>query len=97
MVGQETAVNASSLSVKETRAQSLCWEDPLEKKQPPPVFLPRESRGQRSLTGYGPQGLKVPDMTGSDSARTHGVRSRHPFVFLSLVLPSGQPQLPHLG
>ena len=54
MVGQETAVNASSLSVKETRAQSLCWEDPLEKKQPPPVFLPGNSHRQRSLAGYSP-------------------------------------------
>ena len=39
----------------ETWVQSLGWEDPLEKgKATPPVFLPRESYGQRSLAGYSP-------------------------------------------
>ena len=32
---------------------SLGWEDLLEKEmQPTPIFLPRESYGQRSLAGY---------------------------------------------
>jgi len=31
--------------------------------QPPPVLLPRESQGQRSLTGYGPWGCKELDTT----------------------------------
>ena len=31
--------------------------------QPTPVFLPRESLGQRSLVGYSPQGCKELDMT----------------------------------
>ena len=31
--------------------------------QPTPVFLPRESHGQRSLSGYGPQGHKELNMT----------------------------------
>ena len=31
--------------------------------QPTPVFLPRESHGQRSLAGYGPQGCKESDTT----------------------------------
>ena len=31
--------------------------------QPTPVFLPGESRGQKSLAGYSPQGRKVLDMT----------------------------------
>ena len=31
--------------------------------QPTPVFLPRESHGQRSLAGYSPWGLKELDMT----------------------------------
>ena len=26
--------------------------------QPPPVFLPEASHGQRSITGYSPQGLR---------------------------------------
>ena len=32
-------------------------------QQPTPVFLPRESHGQRSLVGYRPLGLKELDMT----------------------------------
>ena len=31
--------------------------------QPAPVFLPGESHGQRSLTGYNPQGCKESDRT----------------------------------
>ena len=31
--------------------------------QPTPVFLPRESYGQRSLAGHGPRGRKESDMT----------------------------------
>ena len=31
--------------------------------QPTPVFLPGESRGQRSLVGYSPWGLKDSDTT----------------------------------
>ena len=31
--------------------------------QPPPVFLPGESHGQRSLMGYSPQGHKEPGTT----------------------------------
>ena len=39
----------------ETQVPSLGWEDPLEKEmQPTPVFLPRESYGQRRLEGYSP-------------------------------------------
>ena len=32
-------------------------------QQPPPVFLPGESQGQRSLAGYGPWGCKELDTT----------------------------------
>ena len=39
--------------MQEMRAQSLGQDDPLEKKwQPTPVFLPRKSKGQKSLAGY---------------------------------------------
>ena len=31
--------------------------------QPPPLFLPRESRGKRSLAGYSPQGPREWDAT----------------------------------
>ena len=37
--------------------------------QPTPVFLPRESHGQRSLAGYSPQGLRVGHW--SDLAHMH--------------------------
>ena len=42
--------------LQETQIQSLGWEDPLEERawQPSPVYLPGESHGQRSLTGYNP-------------------------------------------
>ena len=40
-------------AMQKTWIQSLGEEDPLEKEwQPTPVFLPRESHGQRSLAGY---------------------------------------------
>ena len=50
--------------MRETRVQFLGWEDPLGRKwQPTPVFLPRESHGQRSLMGYSPWGCKELDMS----------------------------------
>ena len=44
--------------------QSLGWEDPLEEGMAtPPVFLPGESHGQRSLAGYSPRGHNKLDTT----------------------------------
>ena len=44
--------------------RSLGQEDPLEKGMTsPPVFLPGEFHGQRSLAGYCPRGCKDSDMT----------------------------------
>ena len=45
-------------AVQETQVQSLGHEDLLEKKgmATPPVFLPGEFHGQRSLGGYSPWG-----------------------------------------
>ena len=48
--------------MQETWVQSLGWEDPLE-KEPPKVFLPGESHGQRSLVGYSPWGCIELDTT----------------------------------
>ena len=49
---------------QETWVQSLGPEDPLEKGMAtPPVFLPGESHGQKSLVGYSPWGRKESDMT----------------------------------
>ena len=43
---------------------SLGWEDLLEKEmQPTPIFLPRESYGQRSLLGCCPWGCTESGMT----------------------------------
>ena len=39
---------------------TILWR---RKWQPTLVFLPRESHGQRSLVGYGPQGYKESDTT----------------------------------
>ena len=42
----------------------LGWEYTLEEGMASPlVFLPRESHGQKSLTGNSPQGRKESDMT----------------------------------
>ena len=42
----------------------LGWEDPLEEgMEPPPVFLPEKSHGQRSLVGYNPWDSKKLDTT----------------------------------
>ena len=51
-------------AVRETRVQSLDWEDPWRRKwQPTPVFLPGKPHGQRSLVGYSPWGCKELDTT----------------------------------
>ena len=40
-------------AMQETRVQSLSWKVPWRRQwQSTPVFLPRESHGQRSLVGY---------------------------------------------
>ena len=49
---------------QETGVRPLGQEDPLEKEmQPTPLFLSRESHGQRSLVGYSLQGREESDMT----------------------------------
>ena len=49
---------------QETRVWSLGQEDPLEEgRLPTPVFMPGESHGQTSLTGYSPWGHKGLDTT----------------------------------
>ena len=47
-------------AMEETWVRSLGWR---RKWQPTPVFLPRESHGQRSLVGCSPWGLKESDTT----------------------------------
>ena len=48
----------------ETQIGPLGWEDPLEEGMATTlVFLPGESRGQKSLAGYSPKGHKETDRT----------------------------------
>ena len=55
---------AKSRDVPDTACNPWAGKIPWRRAwQPPPVFLPGESRGQRSLVGYRPQGQKEPDMT----------------------------------
>ena len=60
------------------RRHKRCWFDPWVRKipgrkkwQPPPVFLPRKSHGQRSLVGYSPWGPKESNMTQPELLHTH--------------------------
>ena len=51
-------------AMQETWLQSLGWKIPWRRAwQPTQVFLPGEPRGQRSLVGYSPWGLKESDVT----------------------------------
>ena len=52
------------LPMQEMWVPSRGQEDPLEEDmQPPPVLLPGESLGRRSLAGYSPWGRKESDTT----------------------------------
>ena len=83
-------------ATRETQVQSLGPEDPQRREwQPPPVFLPGESHGQRNLEGYSPQGHKESDTTERlpHTRRAHhcasvagGVRPTRS-LFLSFPLP----------
>ena len=53
-------------AMQEPQVQSLGWTGkiPWRKEwQPTPIFLPRESHGQRSLGGYSPLGRKESNTT----------------------------------
>ena len=64
-------------TVRESRVQSLGWEDPLEKEMSiHSSILPRKSHGQRSLEGYSPWGCKESDTT----------ERLHDFTHLLIVL-----------
>ena len=52
------------LPMRESWAQFLGWEDPLEEAwQPTAVFLPEKFPGQKNLAGYNPWGRKESDTT----------------------------------
>ena len=68
--------------MQETWVWSLGQEDPLEKEEPTPIFLPEESHGQRSLVGYCPWGRKESDMI---EWVTHSVSLY--LLFLTFLIP----------
>ena len=69
-------------ATQETQVGSLGGEDPLEREwQPPPVFLPREFHGHRSLVGYSPWGHK------ESNAREQLIPSLAPNVLYSSPTP----------
>ena len=45
-------------AMRETRVQSLGWEDPLKEMATPSSILAGESHGGRKLVGYSPRGRK---------------------------------------
>ena len=60
--------------MQDTWVKSMDREGPVRREWPPtPVFLPEESRGQRSLAGYSPRGHRESDTTEQLSmcARAH--------------------------
>ena len=72
---------------KEMHVQSLGQEDPLGKAwQPTPIFLPGESRGQRSLVGYGLQGHKELDVT---EATQHSTKLNFQLSHWAFLPPAG--------
>ena len=56
------------------------------KWQPTPVFLPRESHGQRSLVGYSPQGCKELDTTERLSMHAHPPLSYGSYLLKEIVV-----------
>ena len=64
--------NLNRERMQDTQVWSLGGEDPCRRKwQPTPVFLSRESHGQRSLAGCSPWGHKESDTT--EWLRTHTI------------------------
>ena len=61
LVGKNMPADAEDI---ETLVASLSQEEPWRRAwQPIPIFLPRESHGQRSLEDHSPQGGTESDMT----------------------------------
>ena len=75
-MAQRFRIRLPKQEIQETQFPSLGGEDPLGRtRQPTPGLSPRESHGQRSLVGYGPEGCKESDTTEAIST--------HPWTWLS--------------
>jgi len=57
---KNSPANAGDITDRGSISGKIPWK---RKWQPTPVFLPGESHGQRSLTGYSPWGRKESDTT----------------------------------
>ena len=71
--GSEVKNPSAMQKPQETWVQSLCQKIPQRRVwHPTPEFLPGESRGQKNLVGYSPQGHKVlATTTATQHACTH--------------------------
>ena len=58
-----TVACQAPLSMELSQARILEWVARRRKQQPTPVLLPGKFHGERSLTGYSPQGHKESDTT----------------------------------
>ena len=77
-----TEVAGNLHTMQKTWVQSLGQEDPWRRKwQPTPVFLPGETRRERSLAGYSPRGRKEAGMTERLNIRRCALCVRFPFFF----------------
>ena len=73
--------------MQDTWVKSMDREGPVRREWPPtPVFLPEESRGQRSLAGYSTRGHRELDTAEKPStcARTHTHTHTHTHILLRL-------------
>ena len=71
---------------------SLGWEDPWRRKwQPPPVFLPRESHGQRSLAGCRPWGCKSGPRLSAHTLLLYVPKSQHDGIVFTFKLQIHTP------
>ena len=70
-------------------ARDMGWKIPWRRKwQPPPVFLPGRSHGQRNMAGYCSRGLKESDTT--ERARKKSLPNRRGFLGWRLPMCSSQ-------
>ena len=88
----DSKVSACRYCLQETQFDPWVGNIPWSRSwQPTVVFLPRESHGQRSLTGYSPWGRKKSDVTEQPilfyfgNEQTSGAKG---FLYLFLLHPS---------
>ena len=80
--------------MQEMQVRSLVWEDPLEEEmESTPVFLLRESHGQRSMVGYSPWGRRESDTTERlNDSRKHDIGSEVEGTYLHMEQTTAGPK-----